>query len=75
MSRKFRAMHFVRQSLMLHTRDGMTLPVGLAALQGFFSSDARSIAAGVTMTIIPILIFFILIQRYFVRGLAGAVKG
>jgi len=27
------------------------------------------------MTIIPILIFFILVQRYFVRGLAGAVKG
>jgi putative chitobiose transport system permease protein len=66
---------FLWPSLMLHTRDGMTLPVGLAALQGFFSSDARSIAAGVTMTIIPILLFFILVQRYFVRGLAGAVKG
>lgn len=66
---------FLWPSLMLHTRNGMTLPVGLAALQGFFSSDARSIAAGVTMTIIPILIFFILVQRYFVRGLAGAVKG
>ena len=38
---------------MLHTRDGMTLPVGLAALQGFFSSDFRSIAAGVTMTVDP----------------------
>jgi putative chitobiose transport system permease protein len=66
---------FLWPSLMLHTRDGMTLPVGLAALQGFFSSDARSIAAGVTMKIIPILLFFILVQRYFVRGLAGAVKG
>ena len=66
---------FLWPSLMLHTRDGMTLPVGLAALQGFFSSDPRSIAAGVTMTIIPILLFFILVQRYFVRGLAGAVKG
>jgi len=66
---------FLWPSLMLHTRDGMTLPVGLAALQGFFSSDARSIAAGVCMTIVPILIFFIFAQRYFVRGLAGAVKG
>jgi putative chitobiose transport system permease protein len=66
---------FLWPSLMLHTRDGMTLPVGLAALQGFFQSDPRSIAAGVTMTIIPILIFFIFVQRYFVRGLAGAVKG
>ena len=66
---------FLWPSLMLHTRDGMTLPVGLAALQGFFSSDFRAIAAGVTITVVPILLFFIAAQRYFVRGLAGAVKG
>ena len=66
---------FLWPSLMLHTPSGMTLPVGLAALQGFFSSDFRSIAAGVTMTVIPILLFFVAVQRYFVRGLAGAVKG
>lgn len=66
---------FLWPSLMLHTRDGMTLPVGLAALQGFFASDFRAIAAGVTMTVIPILLFFILVQRYFIRGLSGAVKG
>jgi putative chitobiose transport system permease protein len=66
---------FLWPSLMLHTRETMTLPVGLAALQGFFSSDFRSIAAGVTMTVVPILVFFIAVQRYFVRGLAGAVKG
>jgi len=66
---------FLWPSLMLHTRSGMTLPVGLAALQGFFSSDFRAIAAGVTMTVIPILLFFLVVQRWFVRGLAGAVKG
>lgn len=66
---------FLWPSLMLHTRDGMTLPVGLAALQGLFSSDFRAIAAGVTITVVPILIFFVFVQRYFVRGLAGAVKG
>ena len=60
---------------MLHTKDGLTLPVGLAALQSFFQSDFRSIAAGVTITVVPILLFFIVVQRYFVRGLAGAVKG
>ena len=66
---------FLWPSLMLHTREGMTLPVGLAALQGFFSSDFRAIAAGVTLTVLPILLFFIVAQRWFVRGLAGAVKG
>ncbi len=66
---------FLWPSLMLPTMENKTLPVGLAALQGFFSSDFRAIAAGVTMTVLPILAFFILVQRYFVRGLAGAVKG
>jgi putative chitobiose transport system permease protein len=66
---------FLWPSLMLPTMTNKTLPVGLAALQGFFASDFRSIAAGVTMTVVPILIFFVALQRYFIRGLAGAVKG
>jgi putative chitobiose transport system permease protein len=66
---------FLWPSLMLHNREEMTLPVGLVALQGFFSSDFRSIAAGVTMTVVPILVFFVAVQRYFIRGLGGALKG
>ncbi len=66
---------FLWPSLMLHNRDGLTLPVGLVALQGQFVSDFRATAAGVTMTVIPILLFFVVVQRWFVRGLAGAVKG
>lgn len=66
---------FFWPSLMLHTRTHMTLQVGLVAMQGMMTSDARGMAAGVTMTVIPIMIFFILLQRHFVRGLGGAVKG
>jgi putative chitobiose transport system permease protein len=66
---------FLWPSLMLPTMENKTLPVGLAALQGVFSSDFRAIAAGVTMTVLPILVFFVAVQRYFVRGLAGAIKG
>ena len=32
-------------------------------------------AAGVVITVIPILIVFVILQRQFVRGLTGAVKG
>lgn len=53
----------------------MTLPVGLVALQGMFASDSRSIAAGVVITVLPIMIFFIALQCQFIRGLTGAVKG
>jgi putative chitobiose transport system permease protein len=66
---------FFWPSLMLHTRERMTLQVGLAAMQGMFTSDTRGMAAGVVMTVIPILIVFVLLQRQFVRGLTGAVKG
>lgn len=66
---------FLWPSLMLPTMTNKTLPVGLAALQGMFASDLRATAAGIVMTIIPILILFILLQRQFVRGMTGAVKG
>jgi putative chitobiose transport system permease protein len=66
---------FFWPSLMLHTPARMTLQVGLVALQGMFTSDLRGMAAGVVMTVIPILIVFITLQRQFVRGLTGAVKG
>jgi ABC-type glycerol-3-phosphate transport system permease component len=66
---------FFWPSLMLHTRTNMTLQVGLANLQGMFTSDSRGVAAGVVMAIIPILIIFVVLQKQFVRGLTGAVKG
>jgi putative chitobiose transport system permease protein len=67
--------NFFWPSLMLHTRENMTLQVGLVALQGAFSNDSRGIAAGVVMTVVPMIIFFALLQKQFVRGLTGAVKG
>jgi len=66
---------FLWPSLMLPTMEHKTLQVGLMALQGAFQSDFRGVAAGVTMTVIPIIIFFVALQRQFIRGLTGAVKG
>jgi putative chitobiose transport system permease protein len=66
---------FLWPSLMLPTMGNKTLTVGLAALQGMFSSDLRATAAGIVITIVPILILFVALQRQFVRGLTGAVKG
>jgi len=67
--------NFFWPSLMLHTRENMTLQVGLVALQGAFANDQRGIAAGIVMTVVPIIIFFVLLQRQFIQGLTGAVKG
>jgi len=67
--------NFFWPSLMLHTMENKTLQVGLVALQSAFASDSRGVAAGVVMTVVPIIIFFVALQRQFVRGLTGAVKG
>lgn len=67
--------NFFWPSLMLHTDEQMTLQVGLVALQGAFLNDARGIAAGVVMTVVPMIIFFAALQKQFIRGLTGAVKG
>ena len=53
-----------------------TLPVGVNDLQGMFSANWRYIAAGSIIATIPILVFFIAMQRYFISGENdGAVKG
>lgn len=51
-----------------------TLAVGLYAFRGENTVDWTGIAAGGTISVIPIVILFILLQKYFVNGVAGAVK-
>lgn len=67
---------FLWPSIML-TKDSMyTLPVGINNLQGMFSANWRFIAAGSIIATIPIIIFFLAMQRYFISGENdGAVKG
>jgi putative chitobiose transport system permease protein len=53
-----------------------TLPVGVAFLAGAFSANWRLIAAGSVISVLPIVIFFLLLQRQFIGGAtSGAVKG
>ena len=51
------------------------MAVGMYAFRGEFSIDWTGFAAGTVISVIPILIVFFAFQGYFVRGLAGAVKG
>ena len=55
-----------------------TLPVQLLNVQsGYMNTvDWGAVQAGVTITMLPCLIIFLVLQRYYVRGItAGAVKG
>lgn len=67
---------FLWPSIVLTKQSMYTLPVGLNHLQGVFSSDWRSIAAGAIIATVPILIFFLIMQKQFMKGTTeGAVKG
>lgn len=52
-----------------------TLAVGLYSFRGENVVDWTGIAAGGAISVVPIIILFIFMQRYFINGVAGAVKG
>jgi raffinose/stachyose/melibiose transport system permease protein len=53
-----------------------TIPIGLMGLKSQVDTDWTVLLAGLTMSAIPIILLFILMQKQFVRGLAeGGVKG
>lgn len=56
-------------------KDMRVLPLALAGLGQSFSQTPPNIAMmAVLLSTLPIIIFFILCQRYFINGLGGAVK-
>jgi len=73
--------NFMWQLLMAGDNRMMTLPVGVAYLSQVPVGDKVLIdqgllMAGGTLGAIPMIVFFVLFQRYFVRGIMlGAVKG
>ena len=53
-----------------------TLPLGTMQFQGQYSSDIAMVAAFVTLSALPAIIFYLFAERQIVAGLtAGAVKG
>jgi len=60
--------------LTLNNPASRTLAVGLYAFKGENTVDWTGIAAGGTIAVIPIILLFIALQKYFVEGIAGAVK-
>ncbi len=67
---------FLWPLIVLDQPEYYTLPLGVAKLAGSFSLDWRLIAAGSVISVLPILAFFILMQRYIVPTESGSgVKG
>jgi len=53
-----------------------TLPVALANLMGEHTQDPELMMAGSVITILPVLIIFLALQKYYIKGIMmGSVKG
>lgn len=65
---------FVPLIFTIHRPDLRTLGVGMYSFVEDNASDLAGMAAGATISFIPIVIVFLFFQRYFVEGVAGAVK-
>ncbi len=53
-----------------------TLPVALANLAGEHVQDTELMMAGSVLTILPVMLVFLFLQRYYVQGvMVGSVKG
>ena len=67
---------FIWPLIVLKNRDLYTLQLGLASLQGVFGVNWRYISAASIIALVPTVLFFLLTQRFFTKGMtAGAVKG
>lgn len=63
--------NFLFPLLFLSSRDKMTLPLALVSLSGYMGSGSQSeILAAIFMSILPIALFFVLAQRFVLRGIA-----
>jgi multiple sugar transport system permease protein len=67
---------FMWPLIVLSDQSKFTLPVALASLSGEHVQDTELMMAGSVVTVLPVLMVFLFLQRYYVQGiLAGGVKG
>ena len=67
---------YLMQLVMLASNTKYTISLGIATMQAETSVDTGLLMAGATLAAVPILIVFLIFQKYFTQGITmGAVKG
>lgn len=62
--------------IILADSDKYTLPIAIAALSREHVQDVELMMAGAVVTVTPVLILFLVLQRFYIQGLlVGSVKG
>jgi raffinose/stachyose/melibiose transport system permease protein len=65
---------YLLASVIIHDSKMKTVSTGLMSFVGEHNTDQGILSAGVLISIVPVLLVFLFFQRYFVEGMAGAVK-
>ena len=67
---------YLLPSLVLQKKELYTIPIATQAFYGTYTSDLGLIMAALLLAMLPILILYLVLQRFIVEGVtAGAVKG
>ena len=67
---------YFMQLIMLTSNANLTISLGIATMQAENSTDYGLIMAGAALASVPIIIVFLIFQKYFTQGITmGAVKG
>lgn len=67
---------FMWPLIVLTSDEHFTLPIALASLSREHIQDVEMMMAGAVVTVLPVLLLFLLLQRHYIRGLLqGSVKG
>jgi multiple sugar transport system permease protein len=67
---------FLWPLIVITNQNQMTVPLGLSYFQGAHSTDWPLLMAGNVMSLVPMLVVFVVAQRYFVQSVAGTgLKG
>ena len=67
---------YFMQLIMLTSNKNLTISLGIATMQGESSKDYGMLMAGAALASVPIIIVFLVFQKYFTKGITmGAVKG
>lgn len=65
---------YLLASVIINDNAKKTVPVGIMTFVGEHGTDYGYLCAGVLLSVIPVIIVYLIFQRHFVEGMAGAVK-
>ncbi|WP_110934126.1 carbohydrate ABC transporter permease [Paenibacillus bouchesdurhonensis] len=68
--------NFMVPLYLMNSSDKMTIPLTVFNFYGLYARDWQFVFAALTITILPVVILYLCLQRFIVEGMtAGAVKG